>query len=161
MNKDLKGNEYTVPSHILTHLSNCISQGKFNGEDVTRAQNIINTGKISYQNLSKIQSDMNSVDDPTRYKLWGGDVMKTYITSLLGGEINRIQNDKKTAEYAHNTLGINGMVKNPHNKTHEKGNNFKVDVGSFNKSNSDRTSVSGLMIPTLTEEINRIKKLMS
>ena len=164
MNSDLVGNEYIVPDNILQHLSNCITQGRFNGEDVSRAQHIVDSGKISYDNLKKILSDIDKdniqITDPGRYNLWGGDTMKLFASTQLGNERNRVQNTKKSAEYTQNLSGINGMVQNPHNKTHEKKESDKIDVASLSKPNSDINTAAGLRIPKLAEQINRIKKLM-
>ena len=164
MNRELQGNEYQIPKNVIDHLNLTITQYPNDNDGIMRAQNLINTGKINYGQLKRILHDMKYIDkenDSIKYNLWGGEPMETWASSLLTGERNLVQNNKDISMKANEVGGIDGMVQNPHNKTHEKKKESRSLLNPM-KSNSDKTSVSSISLAGgIFEEIERIKQLMT
>jgi hypothetical protein len=101
-NRDLKNSFFNCPDGIINKLKMVTS--KYDGSDnhpngYSRAKNIINDNKISYQQIKGIKNYFDNyngdgLDD--EYKLNGGDDMKKWVNTTLGNARNTIHDVKKT-----------------------------------------------------------------
>lgn len=156
MNKELKDKIYTLPDNVIYFLK----QQK-DIEGLTRNKTLIDTGQVTYGQLKRILHDMKQINksvDVNRYNLYGGDLMWNWGWGVLKTDRDLIKN-RKHFEKASNEIGdIEGDRRNP-SKTRKKRKDSFMPPVNFNKSNSEKFSFSSL-VPTLNEEIERIKKLM-
>ena len=157
MNKDLHGREYVLPPDVLSHLQQQLSVQTRDTEGHIRARNLVDRGKVNYNQLKRILHDMKYIDkdkDPGRYNLYGGQPLENWGWMVLTGDRTQLQNNKESRQNASEVGGINDMRSNAHNQKHTKKDSFISNLGI--KSNSERSAVSSL----ISEEINRIKELL-
>lgn len=162
MNKNLKDNVYDIPLNILNTIN--FSLQKLNGKyvyGVKRAKKLLNDKKVNYGQLKKIIHELKNMDkikDNVKYNLAGGDSMLIWSQQFLQGERDIVSSRKKSRK---NSDEIGGIERNnSYLKKHNKKTNFKIPTNLI-KSNSEKTSVSGLVSNGIFEEINKIKKLIS
>jgi hypothetical protein len=153
MNSKLKGNKYKVPENIINFISNIITKiTDSNIVGLKRAKNLVSQKVVTYGQLKRIIHDLNKVDklkEPTRYNLYGGDLMKQWAINFLNSERNLVKNKKEITKNVNSFSGLDNLRKNAFNKTHTKRDNIKMT--------SKHSSIEGL----LNEEINKIKKLIN
>ena len=152
MNKELKDRVFKIPDNVLEFLSN---QKSPNG--LTRNNTLLTAKQVTYGQLKKILHEMKYMDkiyDSNKYNSYGGDLMETWGWNILNSERKLIKSRKTSRKNADDIGGIGGERKNSFLSTHSKKNEVLPPINLV-KSNSDKTSVSGLF-----EEINRIKTLM-
>lgn len=132
-NKSLQGEMYSLPSGIIEKLKEAIAK---HGEN-QRASNLINAGKISYENAKRIKNFLENTDKSSaEYELAGGDAMLH--------ELNRILKTKRHDE--HRSKDIMSKLagqSNTHKKTHDR------DSGKVSKP---------IAVPKLTENYRFIIK---
>lgn len=161
MNKDLINREFFIPGDILMHIERSLSNDHEGIEGGDRANEMIQSRKVTYGQLKRLLHDMKIMDkeaESIKYNLYGGEPMEQWGWMTLNGERRQIINNKNATKTSHNITGKLG-INNPFKKTHEKKSTFNIPLNPL-KSNSDKTSISKLITGPLFEEINRIKKLM-
>ena len=122
MNKELYGNNYQIPSDVLSKLE------PFKSE--TTIANLLSKGKITYQNIKKIIHDMENGELDNL----GGNEFKGWLSQTLNSDKDRIHNSKKIKSDT-------GMA-NQHIKSHEKKNaNVRVSQRHEKTINKYDTSV--------------------
>lgn len=96
MNKELYGKTYDVPPHILQIMRNAISKYSNQGdiENLKRAKEISETGKVTYQQLKRIKNwfDSNSNSSNPDYQILGGGIFNGWVNTTLdtAREANRL-----------------------------------------------------------------------
>lgn len=158
MNKELYGREFLLPDNIIQHIKTAISTyGNIDG--FNRANNLLNTGKVNYNQLKRILHDMKYMDKVNQqgtYNLYGGELLEKWGTALLYGERQQIKNRKQSYKRSEEISGI-GARNNAYLKSHSRNDLTTAPNTDFLKTNSEKNSVSSLK---LNEEINKIKRLM-
>jgi len=117
MNSQLYDNEYSIPNDIINYIKDKLSSygntigSRENG--VERANNIIKTGKCTYQQLKKIKNYFDNIEDygfnQKEFDLNGGILMKNFINQLLSTQRN-IAKTKKNANLSEMKFFIESVV---------------------------------------------------
>jgi hypothetical protein len=145
VNKDLYGKEYDIPPHLLNMIAKGLSKyANQSTENVKRAQDLISTGKSTYQQLKRIKNwfDSNSNTSNPEFHLLGGGAFKGWVDQTLSSDRGAIDLSKKAKSVA---------MSNQYNDEHEKNNDLRKD---FRPSHSHKKS--GHKIAGVHEEIERI-----
>ena len=163
MNKDLKNDIYNVPDNIIQKINltlKNIGDKWVGGKE--RALNLVNKKTVTYTQLKKIIHELKNIDkvkDNVKYELCGGDLMLNWSKTFLNNQRNQIKNKKKSTQKINNNVGLSDMRKNSFLKTHTKKETNKIPTNMM-KSNSEKTSVSGLNVKNIFEEIKRFKEII-
>lgn len=164
MNNQLKDKVFDVPQNILNFINHTIKT--LNGEyvfGIERGKKILTDKTVTYGQLKRIIHDITKLDpvnDSTKYKLLGGDLMKVWSKQFLNGERSLISSRKDSKKQADNIGGITGQRANSHLKKHTKKVSYSIPTNIM-KSNSEVNSISSLKSGKLFEEIEKIKKLIT
>ena len=163
MNKELKGRIFDIPQNILDKINHTVVG--LNGQHVhgvIRAQKLLNDKKVKYGQLKRIIHDLQNMDkgtDLVKYNLAGGDLMLNWGKQFLQGERDIISNRKEGIKKADERTAMTGERKNSYLKKHSKKPDFLPPINMI-KSNSHKSSIQPLKALKLTEEIEKIKKLI-
>jgi hypothetical protein len=160
MNKDLKGNVYTLPPDVITHLNSQVSKHTTNVDGLERAKTLLNDGSVNYNQLKRILHDMkycDKVNESQKYNLWGGDVLEKWGWTILNNDRSFVKGKKTSKKNVDNITTV--KRKNAFLQTHTKKDNYNTS-GNILKTNSDKNYVAPLMSLGLFEEITKIKKMM-
>ncbi len=145
MNKDLYGKEYEIPPHLLNMIAKGLSKySNQSTENVKRAQDLISTGKSTYQQLKRIKNwfESNSNTSNPEFHLLGGGAFKGWVDQTLNSDRGAIDLSKKAKSVA---------MSNQYSDEHEKNNDLRKD---FRPSQSHKKS--GHKITGVREEIEKI-----
>ena len=88
-NQELQGKYYNLPKNVLDELKQKFdSYEKNNGdkslEGYTRLKNLVETGRLTYENLKNIKHILKKNRENTvLYELNGGNVLETWIDETL------------------------------------------------------------------------------
>lgn len=158
MNKDLEGQVFKIPEHVLDFLKQ-----QPNNPDFDRTQHLLDNGMVSYGQLKRILHDMKYLDKKTdgeRYNQYGGQPLEDWGKSILKQHRDTIKNNKETKK---NVDDLTGERKNAFNKKHTTSFTPKIGMNDISKSNSEKWSMSSTFSGDsmkLMETIKRIKRLM-
>ena len=86
MNKDLYGQEFEIPKHIVDVLGSAVAKySNQSVENVKRAKELSETGKATYQQLKRIKNwfDSNGNTSSPEYHILGGGTLKNWIDTTL------------------------------------------------------------------------------
>lgn len=131
-NSDLKNRMFPIPKGVYKHLKKTLSNynGDMGVDGYKRLNNLINMGKISYQEMKRLknyfdtyQGDINS----TEYLLNGGDELKTWVNNTLNTAIKSIHDYKQAKKDA----GISNAFIKSHNKDRQTHNSLKPTQSKF------------------------------
>jgi len=152
MNKQLKDRIFKLPENVLIFLSQQRAP-----DGTTRNNTLLTAKEVTYGQLKRILHDMKYMDknvDRLKYDSYGGFPLEQWGTKILNDERKLIDSRKSTRKASNEIGSLNGLRGNAYLSTHTK-NNDSLPPTNLMKSNSEKTSVSGL-----SEQIIRIKKLM-
>lgn len=127
-NQELQGNYYNLPKNVLDELKKKFdSYEKNNGdkslEGYTRLKNLVETGKLTYENLKNIKHILEKNKENTvLYELNGGNVLETWINETLKvarttSELKKDLKDKAGIENAYKKTHYKNSAANPTNPT--------------------------------------------
>lgn len=145
MNKDLYGENFEIPSHILDILRKSLSKySNQSVENVKRAKELSDTGYATYQQLKRIKNWFDNSGDSTspEYHVLGGNSFKGWVDQTLASSRNEKKLPKK--------IKSDAAIANQFIKSHEKNNDLRTD---FRPKHSHTKHYLGL-----TEEITKINK---
>jgi hypothetical protein len=114
VNKDLYGKEYEIPPHLLNMIAKGLSKySNQSTENVKRAQDLISTGKSTYQQLKRIKNwfESNSNTSNPEFHLLGGGAFKGWVDQTLNSDRGAIDLSKKAKSVA---------MSNQYSDEHEK-----------------------------------------
>ena len=127
-NQELQGNYYNLPKNVLDELKKKFdSYEKNNGdkslEGYTRLKNLVETGRLTYENLKNIKHILESNRENTViYELNGGNLLETWINETLKvarttSELKKDLKDKAGIENAYKKTHYKNSAANPTNPT--------------------------------------------
>jgi len=157
MNKELENHVFPIPDNVLEFL-----RQQPDNSSIDRNVHLLANGMVTYGQLKRILHDMKVMDkkvDPQRYNLYGGQPLEDWGKSILKQHRDTIKNNKASKKIADD---LTGDRKNAYNKTHTTSFSPKVGVNDVTKG-SEKWSGASLFSAgsmKLTEQINRMKKLM-
>lgn len=158
MNKDLDGQVFKIPEHVLDFL-----RKQPNDPNFDRSQHLLDNEMVSYGQLKRILHDMKYLDKKTegvRYNQYGGQPMEDWGKSILKQHRDTIRNTKQSKKKADD---LSGERKNSFNKKHTTSFTPKIKVNDIIKPNSEKYSNASMFSAKSTklyETIERIKELM-
>ena len=88
-NQELQGNYYNLPKTVLDELKKKFASYESNNGDkslegYTRLKNLVETGRLTYENLKNIKHILETNRENTvLYELNGGNVLETWINETL------------------------------------------------------------------------------
>ena len=163
MNSELKDRIFDLPPNVL----NFLRQQK-DIPELDRNENLRETGKVTYGQLKRILHDLKGLNKNTQlaqYNFYGGDLMKNWGIMTLTNERNLIKDRASATKIANDISGLSGERENSSIKRHTKNTlSPKVLVNDIVKPNSEKYSNASMFSAKslkLTEQINRINKLMT
>ena len=100
-NKDLYGNNYTVPNNVVSAINNEINKNKNNKslKGYKRAQNIVGDKSMTYSMLKRMKNFFDGFKggkDNSEYLINGGDKMKTWVNNTLNQSRGNVTREKRT-----------------------------------------------------------------
>jgi hypothetical protein len=134
-NSDLVGKMWKIPSPYLSKLREKLNnhQGDKHVEGYTRLQNLLQSGKISYENLKNVKHILDkNIKNETIYELNGGKDFHRWINDQLSVARNSIESGKKIQK----DVGNQNAYKKPHEK--DSTNKGKVRTARLDKSTSSK-----------------------
>lgn len=150
MNKDLYGKEYEIPRHLLKILSDSLRKyGNKSTENLKRVQDLIKTGKATYQQLKRIKNwfDSNGNTSDPEFHLLGGGSFKSWVDQTLNSDRGAIDLSKKAK-----SVVMDNQYLGPHTKNNNVGND--LSPSNSHKSNINRHATG------LEEQVNRINEII-
>lgn len=132
-NSDLIGKMWKIPNPYLAKLRKKLNnhQGDKHVEGYTRLQNLLQSGKISYENLKNVKHILDkNIKNETIYELNGGKDFHRWINDQLSVARNSIESGKKIQK----DVGNQNAYKKPHEK--DSTNKGKVRTARLDKSSS-------------------------
>jgi hypothetical protein len=154
VNKDLYGQNITLPEKIINHLDNSFSNAKGasdSTEGYRRNKELRDKGAITYQGLKRIKNwfdKFNGQPNDLSYTLNGGDYMKNWVNQQLQSMRGNVYNTKKNKSEA-------GM-ENQFISTHTKDNLNNLNRPSKSHSKNDMIDYD----VAVTESLRRINDLI-
>ena len=157
MNKELEDHVFPIPDNVLEFL-----RQQPDNSSIDRNTHLLTNGMVTYGQLKRILHDMKVMDkkaDPQRYNLYGGQPLEDWGKSILKQYRDTIKNNKESKKIADD---LTGDRKNAYNKTHTTSFSPKVGVNDVTKGSEKWSGSSTFSAGSmkLTEQINRMKKLM-
>ena len=154
-NKDLKGKSWKIPKKYLRNLKNKLRKysGDKHVEGFTRLQNLVQAGKISYENLKNVKHILEKhSDNETLYELNGGKTFHRWINDQLKVARQRLEISKKSKQ--------NGGIENAYKKTHNKSapSNTRTRRPQLHKSTSSKDITNNNVN---YESVKRVKVILS
>lgn len=127
-NQELQGKYYNLPKNVLDELKQKFdSYEKNNGdkslEGYTRLKNLVETGRLTYENLKNIKHILKKNRENTvLYELNGGNVLETWIDETLKvarntSKLKKDLKDKAGFENAYKKTHFKNSAANPTNPT--------------------------------------------
>ena len=158
MNKDLYGQNITLPEKVLNHLENSHSNAKGatdSTEGYRRNKELRDNGTITYQGLKRIKNwfdKFNGNPNDLSYILNGGDYMKNWVNLQLKSMRNSVYTPKKNKSDA-------GM-ENQFIASHSKDNLKNLNRPSKSHSKNDMIDYDVAVTESLKRINDLIKKLI-
>lgn len=148
MNKELYGQQYEIPKHILDILRNSVSKySNQSVENVKRAKELSETGNATYQQLKRIKNWFDSSGDATspEYHVLGGNAFKGWVDQTLQSsrESKRLPKQIKS----------DAAIANQFIQTHEKNSDLRTDFRPKHSHKKRTHRITGI-----SEEIEKIKQ---
>jgi len=123
-NQELQGNYYNLPKNVLDELKKKFSSYENNNGDkslegYTRLKNLVETGRLTYENLKNIKHILETNRENTvLYELNGGNVLETWINETLKtarttSELKKDLKDKAGIENAYKKTHYKDSAANP------------------------------------------------
>ena len=145
MNKDLYGQEFEIPKHIVDVLRNAVAKySNQSVENVKRAKELSETGKGTYQQLKRIKNwfDSNGNTSSPEYHILGGGTLKNWIDTTLdtSREAKRLPKEIKSV-----------VSSNQHIKAHTKNDDLRTDFRPSHSHKKRSQRIAGI-----SEEIEQI-----
>ena len=150
MNKDLKGDVYTLPDNLVELLQNSMSRLQPKDKGYNRCNTMIKDGSISHTQAKKLKHELENELDGDDYMVVGGDDMLDFINTTLEGRRKLVHNSKKIRQNA----GEENVFKKTHTKDRSK-NPTKVRMVKISTKVDDINNNRAIY-----EEIDRIKELL-
>jgi hypothetical protein len=167
-NSSLQGYNWNIPEELHNHLNRTMNayKGAKNVEGYQRLRNMLDTKKLSYENIKLIKNFFDSFGGgkhDTQYVLNGGSKMRFWVNDTLNKAREGIKNPKD----AMMKVGMS----NQHIKTHDKNgistDNVKIKkqkVGSSARKVSDNRGVTEInkmlsLLTVISENQNQINKI--
>ena len=102
-NKDLYGNNYTVPNDVVSGINNEISRNKNNKslKGYKRAQNIVGDKTMTYSMLKRVKNFFDGFSggkNTPEYLINGGEKMKTWVNNTLKQSRGDIKENKNVTK---------------------------------------------------------------
>lgn len=101
MNKQLYGNEYTIPDKVLKHINKYLLMYP-NNEGIKRGKNLLKSKSVSYSSLKRLKNFYEEYEkkggDKIQYELSGGDLMKDFVNQKLKTERKSSEIYKKNTD---------------------------------------------------------------
>lgn len=157
MNKALENQVFRVPDQVLDFL-----RQQPDNPSIDRKSHLLDNPMVTYGQLKRILHDMKVMDkkaEPERYNLYGGQPLEDWGKSILKQYRDTVKNNKESKKIADD---LTGNRKNSYNKKHTTTFTPKVKLNDVTKGHekwSGASTFSGSSMK-LTEQINRMKKLM-
>ena len=157
MNKDLENHVFPIPDHVLDFI-----RQQPDNSSIDRNTHLLKNGRVTYGQLKRILHDMKVMDkkaDPRKYNLYGGEPLEDWGKSILKQHRDTIKNNKQSKKIADD---LTGERKNAFNKKHTTTFSPKIGTNDITKGHEKWSGASQFSAKSmkLTEEINRMKKLM-
>jgi hypothetical protein len=156
MNSELENRVFDIRPDILEF----IRQQPVN-PNIDRNKNLLETGKVTYGQLERILHDMKYMDKKNNiavYNLYGGKLMEEWGKMILKNERDLINNRKAGKK---NTDSLSDQRKGAYKSSHTQKSTGFLPPTNLIKANSEKSSTSSFAPPTLFEQINRMKKLIT
>jgi len=123
-NQELQGNYYNIPKTVLDELKKKFASYESNNGDkslegYTRLKNLVETGRLTYENLKNIKHILEKNRENTvLYELNGGNVLETWINETLKvarttSELKKDLKDKAGIENAYKKTHYKNSAANP------------------------------------------------
>jgi hypothetical protein len=150
-NQELQGNYYNLPKNVLDELKKkFISYENNNGdkslEGYTRLKNLVETGKLTYENLKNIKHILETNRENTvLYELNGGNILETWINETL--------KTARNTEIMKKDLKDKAGVENAYKKTHYKNS-------AANPTNPTKPASLSTSMKSVYSENKKIKKII-
>ena len=127
-NQELQGNYYNLPKTVLDELKKKFASYESNNGDkslegYTRLKNLVETGRLTYENLKNIKHILETNRENTvLYELNGGNVLETWINETLkvarnASEMKKDLKDSAGIENAYKKTHFKNSAANPTNPT--------------------------------------------
>jgi hypothetical protein len=127
-NQELQGNYYNLPKTVLDELKKKFASYESNNGDkslegYTRLKNLVETGRLTYENLKNIKHILETNRENTvLYELNGGNVLETWINETLKvarttSELKKDLKDSAGIENAYKKTHFKNSAANPTNPT--------------------------------------------
>ena len=101
MNKQLYGNEYTIPDNVLKHINKYLLMYP-NNEGIKRGKNLLKSKSVSYSSLKRLKNFYEEYEkkggNKIQYELSGGDLMKDFVNQKLKTERKSSEIYKKNTD---------------------------------------------------------------
>ena len=101
MNQELYGQSYKIPVNVLKAIRSAFVSNP-SGDGVIRAKNLLRNESITYQELKRLKNFFDNfnpdTENPTRYGLAGGDLMKNFVEQTLNTNRDAVQRSKDTRQ---------------------------------------------------------------
>lgn len=101
MNKQLYGNEYTIPDNVLKHINKYLLMYP-NNDGIKRGKNLLKLKSVSYSSLKRLKNFYEEYEkkggDKIQYELSGGDLMKDFVNQKLKTERKSSEIYKKNTD---------------------------------------------------------------
>lgn len=146
MNKELYGQVYEIPPHLLSILRNSVSKySNQSVENVKRAQELSETGKATYQQLKRIKNwfENNSNTSSPEFKILGGGIFRGWVDTTLDTSRESKELPKRIKSVA---------MDNQHIEPHTKNRDLRTDFRP--KHSHKKLSNRIISISENIEEIN-------
>jgi len=135
-NQELQGNYYNLSQNVLDGLKEKLdSYEKNNGdkslEGYTRLKNLVNAGKLSYENMKNIKGILQKHSgNKVLYELNGGSILETWINETL--KVARTTSELK--KDLKDKAGIENAYKKTHYKKNEENPTKPTEVAKLSTS---------------------------
>ena len=155
-NKELYGNNYTVPNNVISTINNEINKNNKSLKGYKRAQNIVGDKSMTYSMLKRMKNFFDGFKggkDNSEYLINGGDKMKTWVNNTLNQSRGSITREKRTKSDA----GMKNQFKKTHTKDRENKNVTKVNVARP-QNTSRQIFTNKTVYSEMIQTINKILK---
>lgn len=150
-NQELQGNYYNLPKNVLDELKKKFSSYENNNGDkslegYTRLKNLVETGRLTYENLKNIKHILETNRENTvLYELNGGNVLETWINETL--------KTARTTSELKKDLKDKAGIENAYKKTHYKNS-------AANPTVTTKTAELSTSMKSVYSENKKIKKII-
>ena len=148
MNKDLYGQEFEIPKHILDILRNSVSKySNQSVENLKRAQELSEKGRATYQQLKRIKNwfETSGSQMSPEFQILGGGAFKGWVDQTLESarESKRLPKQIKS----------DAAIANQFIKTHTKNDDLRTNFRPKHSHKKRSQRIAGI-----SEEIERINE---